>query len=167
MLKLMGCVLLLTAPLLLAVSHYCAYRRGEQLLASFADMLALCAGEIRTERMSLPSLAAMLAREGPPPLWDFWSGIETHLMRREDSFETIWGRALRDLGLPGAAVPVLEPFPALLRGYDVEQLAAGLGRMQNRLEEYRAEAQRRFRRDFKARTGVQFSCAALLLILLF
>ena len=64
-------------------------------------------------------------------------------------------------------------FDRVILGYEgdagpaAQRLAAGLGRMQNRLEEYRAEAQRRFRRDFKARTGVQFSCAALLLILLF
>ena len=80
--------------------------------------------------------------------------------------DILWRRGLEELDLAVQEQQLLEAWPRVLRSYDTEQVTRELLRMGAELEGRRRALERRFRRNFKAQTGMQISAALLLLILL-
>ena len=166
MLKLCGAALILCAPALFALFRYGNYLRQDRLLAAFLDTLTLSSERIRSDLTALPALAAYLEQNGSPGLRLFWKKLRQGLEREDAELENLWRCGLAELDLRIQDLQVLEAYPRVLRSYDTEQVCRELLRMNAELEVRRREMRQRFRRDFKAQTGVQVSAALLLLILL-
>lgn len=167
MLKLMGAVLILLAPVWFALSAYGRYVRRDRKLTAFLDLLSLSAGAIQSELMALPDLAQRLAREGPQELRPFWKKICMALSVKKQPFEEIWRQTLREEHLGSSIETILDKYPGIIRSYNTEQINRDLMYIQKELEEERLTLRRLFRRDFKMHTGIQLSAAFLLMILLF
>ena len=167
MLKGIGALLIVLAPVLFSVSAYRAQFLNDRVLAAFTETLEFCAAQICVQRRALPELSQSMAQKGPVVLRSFWHAIDSSLQKKPQDFDQVWQRELRRTTLPPEAYPILDAYPNVLRGYDTHQVAQALRRMQSELGACRREKQRIFRRNFKTRTGLQVSAALLLLILLF
>ena len=167
MLKALGALLLMAAPMGFALSAYTTQLRRDRLLAAFLKSLEQCAGQIRCTMTALPSLAEHLSQQGPEELRSFWWCLRSGLLQSEVDLGHLWRDALLDLGLSTQARQILSAVPQILRSYDAERIAQELLRLSDDLAQHRQDAAETFRRDFKAHTGMQLSAALLLLILLF
>ena len=158
--------MILMAPALLAWARYRHYIRQDRLLEDFQEALTLSAERIRADLAALPALAAYLEQWGPAGLQPFWKGLRRGMQDKDMELDIPWRRGLEELDLAVQEQQLLEAWPRVLRSYDTEQVARELLRMGAELEGHRRALERRFRRNFKAQTGMQISAALLLLILL-
>ena len=164
MLKLCGALLLLCVPVVLALGRYWAYRRRMDTIAALLQMLSFAADHICSQLLPFSALAEVQAEQGPERLRQFWQRLMQEMQSGGDP-DPVWQRELQRI-VPQEEFRILQYYPALLRSYDADQVAREITQLRAALEACEREVRGRFRRDFKARTGVQVAAAALLLILL-
>ena len=164
--RLVGAGFILAAPILLTLAVCCGYRRNQRITEAFERAIENGAEQISAALLPVPKLIATIGME-QGVLADFWQEISCGIGKEDSDFCEVWTTALQNLELPGTEQEILLRFPVVLRSYDAEQIVRELQRITAELHTCRRRREMTFQRDFKARTGVRFSAALLLLILLF